>query len=125
MTPLRSALQAAAVTSTVPAEYAKHIQKVLFTQKQLQDRIAELGAEISKDYKGESILVVGLLKGAFLAVADVARSLSVPNMVDFMVASSYGDGTESTGVIKLKKDLDIDPSGRCPDSPRRLSPSTG
>jgi len=66
----------------------------------------------NRDFEGESLLVVGLLKGAFMAVSDVARNLAVPNHIDFMVASSYGHGVTSSGVIKLKKDLGIDPSGR-------------
>jgi hypoxanthine phosphoribosyltransferase len=92
--------------------YANKILKVLFSREQLENRISELAKTISNDLKGESVLVVGLLKGAFIAVADVARHLTVPNKIDFMVASSYGHGTETTGVIKLKKDLDVDPSGK-------------
>lgn len=86
---------------------------MLFSSDQLQTRVKELAARISKDYAGESIIVVGLLKGAFMAVADVARHLTVPNEIDFMVASSYGHGSTTTsGVIKLKKDLGVDPSNR-------------
>ena len=92
--------------------YADKILRVLFSRSELENRIRELSKTISKDYEGESVLVVGLLKGAFIAVADVARNLTVPNQIDFMVASSYGHGTETSGVIKLKKDLDVDPSGK-------------
>jgi hypoxanthine phosphoribosyltransferase len=98
----------------VPARYADTIERVLFTEDQLQAKVKELAAQISADHAAEdSILVVGLLKGAFLAVADVARNLTVPNKVDFMVASSYGGkATTSSGTVRLKKDLDIDPAGK-------------
>ena len=93
--------------------YADKILRVLFSRSELENRIRELSKTISKDYlRLQSALVVGLLKGAFIAVADVARNLTVPNQIDFMVASSYGHGTETSGVIKLKKDLDVDPSER-------------
>ena len=99
----------------IPACYAENIDRVLFSEAQLQTRIKELATEISESYedKTESILVVGLLKGAFLAVADVARALTVPNKIDFLVASSYGGtNTTSTGTVRLKKDLDIDPANK-------------
>ena len=97
----------------VPARYADTIERVLFTEEQLQAKVKELAVQISADHAEEdSIMVVGLLKGAFLAVADVARNLTVPNKVDFMVASSYGGkATTSSGTVRLKKDLDIDPAG--------------
>ena len=101
--------------ASIPACYAANIDRILFSEEQLQTRVRELAAEISASYtdKTESILVVGLLKGAFLAVADVARALTVPNKIDFLVASSYGGtATTSSGTVRLKKDLDIDPAGK-------------
>eukprot|EP00747_Dinoflagellata_sp_TGD_P162560 gnl/TRDRNA2_/TRDRNA2_180278_c0_seq1.p1 gnl/TRDRNA2_/TRDRNA2_180278_c0~~gnl/TRDRNA2_/TRDRNA2_180278_c0_seq1.p1 ORF type:complete len:230 (-),score=59.93 gnl/TRDRNA2_/TRDRNA2_180278_c0_seq1:96-785(-) len=93
-------------------QYAKNIKTVLFTEEQLQKRIRELAAEISQDFNGEPVVVVGLLTGAFMAVADVARHLTLPNTVDFVAASSYGSGTSSSGTVKLKKDLSHDPQGK-------------
>ena len=99
----------------MPPLYASTIERVLFSEAELQAKVKELAVQISADHAGEdTILVVGLLKGAFLAVADVARYLTVPNKVDFMVASSYGGkNTTSSGTVRLKKDLDIDPAGKC------------
>eukprot|EP00940_MAST-03C_sp_MAST-3C-sp2_P003279 g3279.t1 len=96
----------------IAPKYADKIERVLFSSDRIQGRIKELADRISKDYDGESVIVVGLLKGAFMAVADVARHLTIPNEIDFMVASSYGQGTVTSGVIKLKKDLGINPAGR-------------
>eukprot|EP00656_Telonema_subtile_P029858 TRINITY_DN32920_c0_g2_i2.p1 TRINITY_DN32920_c0_g2~~TRINITY_DN32920_c0_g2_i2.p1 ORF type:complete len:187 (+),score=51.30 TRINITY_DN32920_c0_g2_i2:88-648(+) len=88
------------------------IESVLFTPEEIQTRCRELAAEISRDHEGQEVIVVGLLKGAFLVLADVARHLTVPNMVDFIAVSSYGSGKESSGSVKLKKDLSIDPAGK-------------
>ena len=101
-------------SQSVPEAYASKIERVLFTEAELQAKVKELAAQISKDHDdGDGIMVVGLLKGAFLAVADVARHLTIPNVVDFMVASSYGGkSTTSSGTVRLKKDLDIDPAGK-------------
>ena len=96
----------------IPPNQAQNIGKVLFTEQQIQQRVRELAEEISQDYAGKNVLIVGLLKGAFLVVADLARNLTVENQVDFMVCSSYGAGTTSSGSIKLKKDIGIDPKGR-------------
>ena len=83
--------------------YADKILRVLFSRSELENRIRELSKTISKDYlRRRAALGGGTLKGAFIAVADVARNLTVPNQIDFMVASSYGHGTETSGVIKLK-----------------------
>ena len=80
-----------------------NIQKVLFTEKQIQERVLALATQISQDYAGKSIIVCGLLKGAFLLVADLSRRLTVRNQVDFIVASSYGAETTSSGSVNLKK----------------------
>jgi hypoxanthine phosphoribosyltransferase len=96
----------------VPKEFIVNIEKVLFTESQIQQRVRCLAQQISQDFAGKELIVCGLLKGAFLFVADLSRYLTVRNKIDFIVASSYGDGTTSSGSVKLKKDIDIDPKGR-------------
>jgi len=96
----------------IPAEWAKNIGKVMFTEKQIKEKVVELAATISKKYAGKKILAVGLLSGAFVFVADLLRNLTVPYEVDFVTVSSYGHGTQSSGSVKLKKDLSIDPKDR-------------
>jgi len=101
-------------TPTCP-KWDVNIQSVLWTETQIQETVRRMAREISEYYAtnapGEVILMVGLLKGAFLFVADLLRRLTIPYEVDFMVVSSYAS-TTSTGSLKLKKDVGIDPSGR-------------
>src|SRR5205085_6075298 len=78
----------------------------------LQRRIAELGAEISADYEGRDLLLVGVLKGAVFFLADLMRSLTVPCEIDFMAISSYGASTDSSGIVRILKDLDLNIEGR-------------
>ena len=85
---------------------------VLFTEKQIQDRLAELAAQIEKDYEGKDILLVGVLKGAVMVMADLARHFGRHVEMDWMAVSSYGSGTKSSGVVRILKDLDTDISGR-------------
>lgn len=85
---------------------------VLLTSEQLAGRIAELGAEITADYAGESPLLVCVLKGAFMFVADLARAIDLPVEVDFMAVSSYGSATKTSGVVRIVKDLDADLTDR-------------
>ncbi len=80
--------------------------EVLFTEAQVKERIKELAAQITKDYAGEEILVVGILKGAFIFMADLVREIELPVMVDFMSVSSYGVATVSSGEVRIMKDLD-------------------
>ena len=86
--------------------------EVLIEEEDLQRRIAELGTEISADYEGRDLLLVGVLKGAVFFMADLMRSLSVPCEIDFMAISSYGASTDSSGVVRILKDLDINIEGR-------------
>ena len=86
--------------------------EVLIDEPTLQTRIAELGEEISSDYAGKDLLLVGVLKGAVFFMADLMRSLTVPCEVDFMAISSYGAETDSSGVVRILKDLDIPLQGR-------------
>ena len=89
------------------------IQEILVTEQQLKDRCAELGAAISRDYAGKDLLLVSILKGAVVFMADLMRAVSIPCKIDFMVVSSYGGAnTCSTGLVKIVKDLDADLSGK-------------
>jgi hypoxanthine phosphoribosyltransferase len=86
--------------------------EVLVSTSRLQARIAELGEQITADYEGEPPLLVCVLKGAFLFLADLSRAIDLPVEFDFMAVSSYGSSTKSSGVVRIVKDLDIDLSGR-------------
>jgi hypoxanthine phosphoribosyltransferase len=88
------------------------VTEILIDQDALQRRIAELGEEISADYTGRDLLLVGVLKGAVFFMADLMRGLSIPCEIDFMAISSYGDSTDSSGVVRILKDLDINIEGR-------------
>ncbi len=88
------------------------VGEILIDEEPLQARIAELGAEISSDYAGRDLLLVGVLKGAVFFLADLMRELSVPCEIDFMAISSYGAGTDSSGVVRILKDLDMNIAGR-------------
>lgn len=88
------------------------LTEVLYTQEQIQARIAELCREIERDYAGRDILLVGVLKGAVMVMADLARELKRDVEMDWMATSSYGTSTESSGVVRIVKDLDTDIAGR-------------
>jgi hypoxanthine phosphoribosyltransferase len=88
------------------------VGKVLIEEDRLQERIRELGRELSEDYAGRELLLVGVLKGAVFFMADLMRNLSVPCEIDFMAISSYGAATDSSGVVRILKDLDINIEGR-------------
>jgi hypoxanthine phosphoribosyltransferase len=88
------------------------VGEVLIESDALQARIAELGAEISQEYEGRDLLLVGVLKGAVFFMADLMRELSVPCEIDFMAISSYGAATDSSGVVRILKDLDANIAGR-------------
>ena len=83
------------------------IEKVLVSEEQLKAKVAELGAQISKDYEGRNLVLVSILKGSVVFMADLMRAISIPASVDFMSVSSYGSGTKTSGVVKIIKDLDI------------------
>ena len=86
--------------------------EVLFSESQIKTRVQVVGAEISRDYAGESIVLVGVLKGAAIFLADLARAIEVDNTFDFVAVSSYGKGKTSTGAVKLIKDLDVPIEGK-------------
>ncbi len=94
------------------AELEQGVGEVLIEQGPLQQRIVDLGAEISTDYAGRDLLLVGVLKGAVFFMADLMRELTVPCEIDFMAISSYGAATDSSGVVRILKDLDINVAGR-------------
>jgi hypoxanthine phosphoribosyltransferase len=96
--------------STTELEHA--VTEVLIDRETLQRRISELGEEISADYAGRDLLLVGVLKGAVFFMADLMRGLTIPCEIDFMAISSYGDSTDSSGVVRILKDLDINIEGR-------------
>ena len=93
-------------------ELEKAVGEILIEKAPLQKRIAELGAEISADYEGRDLLLVGVLKGAVFFLADLMRHVTVPCEIDFMAISSYGASTDSSGVVRILKDLDINIDGR-------------
>ncbi len=86
---------------------ADAVEEILIDEEALQARVAELGQEISTDYEGQDLLLVGVLKGAVFFMADLMRHISLPCEVDFMAISSYGAGSDSSGVVRILKDLDI------------------
>jgi len=88
------------------------IGETLVSSEELRRRVAELGEEVSRDYEGRDLFMVGVLKGAVLFLADLMRSLTVPCEVDFMAVSSYGSQTDSSGVVRILKDLDAPIEGR-------------
>lgn len=83
----------------------KDIEKVLFTQEQLQTRVKELGAEITRDYAGKAPVLASVLRGSYIFMADLTRAIDLPISVDFMSVSSYGKGTVSSGQVQIIKDL--------------------
>jgi hypoxanthine phosphoribosyltransferase len=88
------------------------LTEVLFTEQQIHDKIAELCRKIEADYVGETVLLVGVLRGAVMVMADLARELKLHIDMDWMAVSSYGAGTQSSGVVRILKDLDTDLHGR-------------
>ena len=95
-------------------DHAAHpdIDQVLIGPERLNARLDALARQVDEDYAGREVLLVGVLKGAFMVMADFARRLSVPLAVDFMAVSSYGSATRSSGVVRILKDLDTDIEGR-------------
>ena len=88
------------------------VESVLLSAKELAKRVVELGAEITADYAGKEILMIGVLRGAVVFMADLARAIKVPVAIDFMAVSSYGAGTSSSGVVRILKDLDVSIEGK-------------
>jgi hypoxanthine phosphoribosyltransferase len=93
-------------------ELERAVGEILIDEDALSSRVAELGAEVSADYEGRDLLLIGVLKGAVFFMADLMRHIAVPCEVDFMAISSYGDSTDSSGIVRILKDLDINIEGR-------------
>jgi len=93
-------------------DVGQDLKEILITEEQLQRRVAELAAQIDADYAGRELLLVGVLKGAVMVMADLSRAMHLPVQMDWMAISSYGSGTKSSGVVRILKDLDADISGR-------------
>src|SRR2546421_5236656 len=98
-----------------PADLHPDIEGVLVSEQQIADKIAELAKQIEADYEGREVLLVGVLKGAVMVMADLARALTVPVSMEFMAVSSYGASTSSSGGVRILQDLD-------PDIPDRDAP---
>lgn len=86
----------------------ENLEKIIFTEDQIKERVAELGAQITKDYDGKEIVAVGILKGAIVFFTDLVREIKLPVQFDFMAVSSYGAGTKTSGTVRLLKDIDTD-----------------
>ena len=99
-------------SGTGPFHDDPHLGEVIVSAEQLGTRIAELGRQITADYEGRAPLLVGVLKGAFMFMADLARAIDLPVDQDFMAVSSYGNATKTSGVVRILKDLDTDLTGR-------------
>jgi len=95
------------------AEHVKDdLVDILFSEAQIQERLREMAEQIKQDYEGKDLLIVGVLRGAIMVIADLARSLDRHVEIDWMAVSSYGSGTKSSGVVRILKDLDTDIEGR-------------
>jgi len=95
-----------------PVDMGDDLAGVLLTEAQIAARLDELAAQIDQDYADKAVLVVGVLKGAVMVMADLVRRLHTPVQMDWMAVSSYGSGTKSSGVVRILKDLDTDLTGR-------------
>jgi hypoxanthine phosphoribosyltransferase len=96
----------------VKNELSAAVSEILIDEETLHGSIAELGAQISDDYRGQDLILIGVLKGAIFFMADLMRSIDIPCEVDFMAISSYGAGIDSSGVVRILKDLDVSIEGR-------------
>jgi len=94
------------------ASVQNEIERVIVTEEQLQKRLKEIAQQIEADYKDEDLLLIGVLKGAVMAMADLSRYINRHLDMDWMAVSSYGSGTKSSGVVRILKDLDKDITGR-------------
>lgn len=94
------------------SDISADISEVLYTEEQLQSRLAEMAREIERDYAGKEVLIVGVLKGAVIVISDLIRELKFHAHIDFMAVSSYGASTQSSGVVRIVKDLDADLRGK-------------
>jgi hypoxanthine phosphoribosyltransferase len=96
----------------VSQELHEDIERILISQDEIADKIATLAKQVTEDYRGKDLLLVGVLKGAFVFMSDLAREIQLPIEFDFMAVSSYGSSTKSSGVVRILKDLDYEITGR-------------
>ena len=108
----RSGTNQPRVTRVDDKDMGTDLKSVLITKEEIDAKLAELAAKIDADYAGRDLLIVGVLKGAVMVMADLARALSTPVTMDWMAVSSSGAGTKSSGVVRILKDLDTDIAGR-------------
>ena len=94
------------------AAISNDIEKIVVSEEQIQNRLKEMAAQVLKDYEGRDLILVGVLKGAIMAMADLTRAMQRHIDMDWMAVSSYGSGTKSSGVVRILKDLDRDITGR-------------
>ena len=94
------------------ADMGGDLEKILLTAEQIDARLAQLAAQIDEEYRGRDLLLVGVLRGAVITMADLSRKIRIPLEMDWMAVSSYGSGTKSSGVVRILKDLDTDIQGR-------------
>lgn len=94
------------------SDMGNDLKNILVTEEQIQERLTEMAAQIDADYAGREILLVGVLRGAIMVMADLSRKLHTPVQMDWMAVSSYGSGTKSSGVVRILKDLDSDITGK-------------
>ena len=90
----------------ISKSYNEDIEKVLYSRADIDSIVKRLGKQITEDYKGKDLLLIGILKGSVLFMADLMRNIDLPCNIDFMAVSSYGDGTKTSGVVRINKDLD-------------------
>ncbi|OPL08955.1 MAG: hypoxanthine phosphoribosyltransferase [delta proteobacterium ML8_F1] len=89
-------------------DVTKMDQKVLFTREEIQSKVKEMGELITRDYRGRRLMVISLLKGSFVFTADLIREIKLPLVIEFMITSSYGHSEETTGMVKIIQDVDLD-----------------
>jgi len=107
-----SEIEEAVVPTGHAPELEREIERVLITEREIQDKLRELGEQITRDYRGRELLLVGVLKGAFVLMADLSRYIHLPVETDFMAVASYGAATKTSGVVRILKDLDHDVEGQ-------------
>ncbi len=100
------------MSSNEQSQQPAEIQSVLFNEEQIQEAVRRIGAQITRDYEGEKLLLVTVLKGAFIFMADLVRTIESHVEIDFMAVSSYGDGAKSSGIVRIIKDLNASVEGR-------------
>ena len=93
-------------------ELNEDIGEILISEHEIQNKVAEMAKEITEEYRGRDLLLIGVLKGAFMLMSDLARHIQLPLELDFMAVSSYGSTTKTSGIVRILKDLDLDISGR-------------